>query len=216
MNVAQMIKELQKMGFKVDARRRTDGGWIITKINDMSFTGASGNQYARQVLGVELSQARIEQTHFNVSKYIQGQKKKETLDEEMKRELRKVQRVWRKNKVHGRITAKKVKEHLRDSGRREAMAYLKRQSRYGQGYAYPENVRYLAEYIRGIAKGMEDTDKELAQASNKVAEFVESKEAVFREEWISDVYSYWYEVRESGFNGNVCSQAIMKTYAKIG
>ena len=215
MNVSKMIAELEKMGFKVNARRRSDGGWIITKINDMTFTGASGNQYARQVLGVELSQARIEQTHFNVQKYISGQKKKATLDEEMKKELRKVQRVWRKHKVQGRITAKKVKEHLRDSGRKEAMEYLKRQSRYGQGYAYPENVRYLADYIRGIAKGMESTDKELAEASKQVADFVESKEATFKEAWISDIYSYWYEVRESGYNGSVCSQAIMKTYSKI-
>ena len=215
MNVAQMIKELEKLGFKVDARRRTDGGWIITKINNMTFSGASGNQYARQVLGVELSQARIEQTHFNVTKYIKGQKKKETLDDEMKKELRKVQRVWRKNKVQGRITSKKVKEHLRDAGRREAMEYLKRQSRYGQGYAYVENVRYLAEYIRGMAKGMEDTDKQLAEASNKVADFVESKEATFKEEWISKVYSYWYEVKESGYNPNTCSQAIMSTYSTI-
>ena len=215
MNVAKMIQELEKMGFKVNARRRTDGGWIITKINDMTFTGASGNQYARQVLGVELSQARIEQTHFNVQKYISGQKKKATLDEEMKKELRKVQRVWRKHKVQGRITAKKVKEHLRDSGRKEAMEYLKRQSRYGQGYAYTENVRYLADYVRGIAKSMEDRDKELANACYKVADFIESKEATFKEEWISRVYSYWYEVRESGYNPNTCSQSIMKKYSTI-
>ena len=216
MNVATMIKELEKLGFKVNARRRTDGGWIITKINDMTFSGASGNQYARQVLGVELSQARIEQTHFNVTKYIKGQEKKGSLDEELKRELRKVQRIWRKNKVNGTITSRKVKQHLKDAGREEALSYIRRQGRYGQGFAYPENVRYLADYIRGIAKGMEDTDKELAEASRKTAEFVESKEAVFREEWISYVYGYWYEVRESRYNGNICAQAITKTYAKIG
>lgn len=216
MNVAKMIKELEKMGLKVDARRRTDGGWIITKINDMSFSGASGNQYARQVLGVELSQARIEQTHFNVQKYIRGQKKKSTLDEEMKKELRKVQRIWRRNKVHGTITSKKVKQHLKDYGRKEALEYLKRQTRYGKGFAYTENVLYLADYVRNIAKGMEDVDKELANASIKVAAYIESKIETFREEWISDVYSYWYAVRNSGYNPNVCSQAIMKTYAKIG
>ena len=211
-----MIKELEKMGFKVDARRRTDGGWIITKINDMSFSGASGNQYARQVLGVELSRARIEQTHFNVKQYIEGKTKKATLDDELKKELRKVQRVWRKHKVQGRITARKVKQHLKDSGRKEALQYLKRQSRYGQGYAYPENVRYLAEYVRDIAKGMEDHDKELADASRKVAVFIESKEETFREEWIGKVYDYWYEVKESGYDGLVCSKAIMSTYSTIG
>ena len=121
MNVAQMIKELEKMGFKVDARRRTDGGWIITKINGMSFSGASGNQYARKVLGVQLSQAKIEQVHFNVSKYIKGAKKaKEKLDEELVKELKKVQRIWRKNKVGARITKKKLRWHLKEGGRAEA------------------------------------------------------------------------------------------------
>ena len=62
MNIRAIIQELERLGFKVDARRRVDGGWIITKINDMTFTGAKGNQYAREILGIELSQARIEQT----------------------------------------------------------------------------------------------------------------------------------------------------------
>lgn len=214
MKVEEMIKALEELGFKVSARKRTDGGMIITKINDMSFTGARGNQYARQVLGVELSQARIEQTHFNVTKYIEGQKKKATLDEEMKAELRKVQRLWRKHKVKARITAKKVKQHIRDFGMEEAKEYLRRQSRYGEGYAYEENVTYLAQYVRNVALGIKD--KQLKEATRKVADYIDSKTAVFKEAWISDVYSYWYEVVESKYDGNIVSKAIMSTYAKIG
>ena len=210
MNVAQMIKELEKMGFKVDARRRTDGGWIITKINGMSFSGASGNQYARQVLGVELSQARIEQVHFNVNKYIKGSKKpKDKIDEEMEKELRKVQRLWRKNKVGGRITKKKLRWHLKEGGRKEAWDYLKKMSRYGQGYAYEENVRYLAKYIQDVAKGCPNEYKDKVM---QVAAAILSRIDTFKEEWISDIYSYWYEVISSNYYDAVIERAINSTY----
>ena len=210
-----MIKALEKMGFKVDARRRSDGGWIITKINDMSFTGAKGNQYARNVLGVELSQARIEQTHFNVVKYIQGSKKpKDVIDEELNKELRKVQRIWRKNKVGARITKRKLRWHIKEGGRREASEYLKKMTRYGQGYAYYENVENLAKYIEDMALSI--SDKELAEATKKTAAFIRSKADTFKEEWISRVYSFWYEVRETGFNGLAVSKAIQSTYAIVG
>ena len=210
MNVAQMIKELEKMGFKVDARRRTDGGWIITKINGMSFSGASGNQYAREVLGVQLSQARIEQVHFNVSKYIKGAKKaKEKLDEELVKELKKVQRIWRKNKVGARITKKKLRWHLKEGGRAEAESYLKKMSRYGQGYAYEENVLYLAKYIEDVAQGCPSNYKNKVL---QVAAAIRSRLETFKEAWIHDIYSYWYEVIQSNYYEAVIERAINSTY----
>ena len=174
MKVEEMIKALEEMGFKVSARKRTDGGMIISKINNMTFTGAKGNQYARKILGVELSQARIEQTHFNVSKYIAGAKKKETLDQEMKAKLRKVQRLWRKHGVKGRITAKKVKWHIQEGGRKEAMENLEKMSRYGEGYAYYENVEYLAQYIEDIGRGILNNDS-LQDDLFRLAEYIRSK-----------------------------------------
>lgn len=211
MKVAQMIKELEKMGFKVDARRRTDGGWIITKINGMSFSGASGNQYAREILGVELSQARIEQTHFNVTKYIKGSKKpKDTIDEEMEAELKRVQRLWRKRKVGARITKRKLRWHLKEGGRKAAWDYLKKMSRYGQGYAYEENVLYLAKYIEDVATG---SPNKLKDKIIQVAEAIRSRIETFKEAWISPIYSYWYEVIQSSYNEATIEKAINSTYS---
>ena len=207
-----MIKELEAMGFKVNARRRTDGGMLITKINDMTFTGANGNQYARQVLGVELSQARIEQTHFNVEKYIKvgkGHKAKGKLDETLIKQLKKVQREWRKKKVHGRITKKKLRWHLKTGGRREAEAYLSKMSRYGQGYAYEDNVRYLAAYISDIALSC---PKNYQDKVFKVSEYILAHIETFKESWINDIYSFWYEVKESNYYEPVIERAINSTY----
>ena len=215
MKVEEMIKALEELGFKVSARKRTDGGMIISKINNMTFTGAKGNQYARQVLGVELSQARIEQTHFNVQKYISGAKKKTTLDEEMKSKLRKVQRLWRKQGVKGRITAKKVKWHISEHGRKEAMENLEKMTRYGSGYAYYENVEYLAKYIEDIARGILNNDK-LQDDLFALAEYIRSKADTFKEEWIAKCYEFAYWIIENHYDEDMTRFCMQKIYETIG
>ena len=216
MNVREMINQLEKMGFKVKAHKRADGGWIIRKINDMTFTGASGNAYARQVLGVELSQARIEQTKYNVEKYIKGAKKpKDQIDEALNKSLKKVQRQWRKKKVQARITKKKLRWHLKEGGRQEAEAYLSKMSRYGEGYAYEENVEYLAQYIEDIAKGIINNDK-LQDDVYALAEYIRSKAGTFKEEWIPKCYEYAYFMIENHYDENMVRFCMQKIYETIG
>ena len=216
LTIKNIIDELRKLGMEVEARKRSDGGYIITKINNMTFSGAKGNQYARQVLGVELSQARIEQTAYNVTKYIKGKKSK-TLDEGMKKELRKVQRTWRKNKVGGeaKITAKKVKKHLKEHGREETEAYLRKMNRYGEGYAYEENVEYLAQYVEDVAKGLELTNEDYADKFYKLAEEIRSRSATFQEDWIHKIYEVLYTVFELGFQDSTLEAALSSIYSII-
>lgn len=215
MNTLEMINELKKRGFKVEARRRTDGGWLITKINGKKFTGAKGNQEARAILGVALETKRAEQLQYNVEKFIKGSKKpKDKVDEALNKELRKVQRIWRKGQVKAKITKKKLRWHIKEGGRKEALEYLEKMKRYGKGYAYLENVENLAKYVEDVALGI--SDNELKEATIKVADFIRGKAELFREEWISAVYSYWYEVVANNYNGLVVSQAILNTYGKIG
>lgn len=215
MKVEEMIKALEEMGFKVSARKRTDGGMIISKINNMTFTGSKGNTYARKVLGIELSQARIEQVHYNVAKYIEGNKKKATLDQEMKSELRKVQRLWRRKGVKGRITAKKVKWHIKEHGRKEAMANLEKMSRYGEGYAYYENVEYLAKYIEDLGRGILTND-ELQEALFTLANYIRSKADTFKEEWIAKCYEYCYEIIKFHYDETITKECIQRIYGIIG
>lgn len=210
MKTKDMIQELKKRGFKVEARRRTDGGWIITKINGEKFTGAKGNEKARDILGVELSQARAAQTKHNVEKYI----KKEKLNEKLTRKIRSVQQAWRKQKVKAKVTTRKLRWHIKEGGEQEAYDYLEKMKRYGKGYAYLDNVENLAKYVEDVALGIQD--KELKEATIKVAAFIRSKAETFKEAWISAVYSYWYEVVKTNYDGLVVAQAIMSTYGKIG
>ena len=217
MNVAQMIKELEKMGFKVDARKRTDGSWIIKKINDMSFTGASGNQYARQVLGVELSQARIEQTSYNVAKYIKlekGQHKaKEQIDKDMVLQLRKVQRQWRKQQVKARITKKKLRWHIKEGGTAEAKRYLERMERYGKGLAYEENVEALASWLDDFSKSISDT--ELSQGIRDLAALLRERKDTVKQQTLQKIHDYFYEVRDGDYKNEDVIQALMKSMQAI-
>lgn len=214
MSTKEMIEELRRLGFDVESRKRKDGGYIITKINGETFKGAKGNTYARSLLGVQLSPTRSEQLSFNVSKYIKGSKKpKNAVNEELNKELRKVQREWRKQGVHGRITKKKLRWHIKEGGEEEAREYLRKMQRYGKGYAYEENVLYLAQYVEDVAKGVKDT--ELKEATIKTAQGIRDRVATFKESSIEPIYSYWYEVIESGYDNNVVALAIQKTYSKF-
>ena len=216
MNTKEIINELRKLGIEVEARKRTDGGWIITKIDNMTFTGAKGNAQARKILGVELSQARIEQATYNVNKYIKG-KKESTLDEATKKELRKVQRTWRKNKVGGKakITAKKVKRHIKEHGRAETKEYLRKMSRYGEGYAYEENIEYLAQYTEDIARVYDDRGSSMADKFYQLADYIRSIADHFKEDWIGRVYQCLYTVRDLGYEDSTGEAAISTIYSII-
>lgn len=195
LSTRELVAELKKKGYSVKFRERTDGGVLITEINNMKFTGSKGNAEARQIIGVELSPAKIEQTHNNVVKLIKGKKEK-TLDKEMKSKLRKVQKKFKKNKTGGgkaTITAKKVKQHIKTDGREATEDYLDKMDLYSEGIAYPENVEYLAQYIEDTAKGVL-TDDDLQNELYALADYIRSKKETFREAWIFPVYNLMYDI----------------------
>lgn len=210
MSTKEMIVTLREQGHRVTARKRTDGGWLITKIDNKSYKGAKGNQRARELLGVSYSKKKLEQARYNVSQYIRGKKKQRTLEETIKLELRKVQRVWRKNKVQGKITSLNVKRHIREFGKEEALQYLQRQSRYGQGYAYDKNVEYLAQYIEGAAESIQD--EELYQQAMTCASVVRAYTDSFKDKWITPIYEAWYKVPEHHGDKSIVEWAIRFTY----
>lgn len=217
MNVKDIVEELRKMGIKVEARKRTDGGYVITKINGVSYSGAKGNQAAREMLGISLSEARIKQVNYNVDKYIKKHKKVKTLDEDMKKRLRKVQRTWKKNKVGGEahVTARKVKWYVKEHGQEAAKEYLEKMERYGSGLAYEENIEYLAQYIEDIAKGLELTNEAYADKFYQLAEYIRSKMSSFKEDWINRIYQVLYTIFELGFEDSTLEAALTTIYTIV-
>lgn len=215
MLLKDIVKQLELEGFEIEFRTRNDGGLLITKINGVSFKGASGNTRARQIAGVKLSEAQISQRAYNVRTFIKGYKHpKDKFDEDLKAKVKKVQYIWRKNKVNGKITMRKAREHFKTSGRKGLLDYLSKMERYGIGLAYEENVRWLSDYARNVAMGLRANNQ--IDAANKydvLADYMLSITYIFREAWIQPIYSYLYEVRDSGYNGSVAIGLLPVIYA---
>ena len=210
MTTKEMITALRLKGYRVKARQRTDGGWLITKINGKRYSAAEGNQKARDILGVSQSRARMEQQQYNVQKYIRGKKKIPTLDDEIKKELRRVQREWRKHNVKARITSAHVKSHIKESGRLGALEYLKRRRRYGQGFAYAENVYAVTNYIHNVCKSLKSVDL-IDQIEDLVNTMNENADSI-RFETLTKIHDMWYDLEKYGFDETMARTALEKTY----
>lgn len=170
---------------------------MITSIDGRKYSGAKGNTEARQMLGIRLNKRRQQQLSYNVGKFIRGKKKERTLKKKIKRALRKAQRIWKKNKVQGELNAPNVKRHIKEYGMKEALRYLNRMMRYGQGLAYEKNVKYLADYVLRISMSLEGEAKDEAVNLSKR---IRGMKATFKEKWIKPIYELLYEIRMSGFD----------------
>lgn len=196
MKLIDIVEILETEGHRIQYRHRTDGGLIITSIDGKKFRSLTeGNKTARSmVVGGELSLARAEQVAFNVKKYIkldtefnrQTKKAKGSLDEDLVKQLKKVQRLWRENKIQsGKITKKTLRSYLKYEGKRRTMEYLIGRERYARGLINPANFEYLMERIKrleGISKKYADDVKQLRQDMRSL--YYSDK---FYEKWVKDI-----------------------------
>lgn len=216
MQVKEIINELKEMGYDVSFRKRTDGGYIITKINNVHYRGSSGNKIARDLIGnqAQLSQASVEARIYNVNKFWKGRKKKkyEPVSDEMKKELKQVQRLFREKKVNGKITIRKLREHIKEGGKRSALDYLHKMTKYAQGYAYDENVLYLSNYAKDVAKGLSG---DLKTSLLDLANYMESIKDSFKETWIHPTYEDLYAIVQSGYSEYIARESIGNIIVRI-
>ena len=150
MTLLKIVKELQEQGHALNYRLRKDGSVVITRIDGVSYRDKSGNAKARSMVGSTLTEAKIAQlAKIRTPKGKFGHRKKtETVDDPLKKMLRKVQAEFRKHGVKdGKPTIKNLRYTVKHYGREEAIRKLEQASRYARGIAYPENVIALGERI---------------------------------------------------------------------
>lgn len=192
MTLLDVVKQYVSEGHKVNYRVRSDGGIIITSVDGMKFTRTGeGNRYLRQVTGANLSATRMQQTSYNVQKFIklkEGQHKASSKGDTMdlKKLTKKAQREWRKNKTvgEGKVTIRKVRWYQEHKGEEYTKDYLNRRMRYSQGWAYEENVYYWASVIEQQMKMQEEAQAMRRNATNIHQQLLEN---------IHDVYYDWIE-----------------------
>ena len=174
MSVWEMIQALARQGHEVSFKKRSDGGYLITKIDGIRYVGATGNKIARSLLGTSLEEALkankgLAKTLTENIKIVQKKTRLEPIDEEIKKALRKTQRLWRKNNVAteaGMITTKSVRNSIKVYGKKVTLEKLEQAQRYARGIAYTENVKHLRDYILDYANELNNDD--LRNLANKI------------------------------------------------
>lgn len=199
-----VVKMLRLQGHEVQYRKRSDGGILITKIDGQSFKLAQGNTLAREIVGVTLSKARKEQLkeigktlykkQYNpATKQTEtitltpAQRKKIPLSNDLKKLLRKAQRIQKKTKVDAKVTTSKVRYQLTHYDEEEAKKKILERIRYFQGYAYEENVRWLIRRLSTI-------NYEYDFAFDEIIAFLERNIAFIKDSYIEEINQVIYNL----------------------
>ena len=196
----QIVQELRAKGYKIKYRVRTDGGIIVTKINNIKFKDlTSGNKYIRELSGRPLTTPQQAQRTYNIKKFIElkPDQKKATAkydSEELRKLTREVQRSWNKHKVksNGRVTIRRVRWINENKGEEEAKFYLEKRKLYTEGIAYDENVEFIADEVRSLGKGTT-----MAQDFNDLGDKLETKKGIAQEvRDLQKIHDVYYDARE--------------------
>lgn len=194
MTIKDLAEILSEQGYDIKLRKRADGGYIISKIDGVSFKGASGNIQARKIAGVSLSHARAYQLErIRPPKRVAPMmRQKAPLPAELVKKLRQVQREWRKKHedISGTLSMRGLRYQYETYGKEEALASLDKGYRYAQGFAYFDNVNWLIERITSYMNKVDESEQKVLQ---KVVSKIQQKIMTFKEEWINPIYQDWYE-----------------------
>lgn len=209
MSILDIIELLKEQGHSVQYYHRKDGGYVITRINGQSFRGKSGNVVARQMTGQVLSHARIIQlARIRTHKGHFGAEKKEPLPKELIKEMRKVQRAWRKNHpdIRGTISTSNVRYYYTNYGKEKTLEALDKNMRYAQGLTYIDNVNFLLDRIKG------NLDKDGSSAMQEVYDLIKNKALEMREEWMQQLH---YDCLQEWENGRISAEECARRMKEI-
>lgn len=186
-----IIKDLRKQGHTIRYENRKGGGLVIKSIDKVKFSGYEGNELARQIKGVKLTirqESHIE--NITPQKGVWGQSRKGVeLPKALQSKLRRVQRIWRKSQPNTteKVTKANVLYNLKTYGYEETMRRLNQRERYGQGYAYFENIDALKARVERFG-----SFPRIASNLQSVLNKIEEKRLIFKDSWIEEINQIIY------------------------
>lgn len=194
MNMRQIVAKLQAQGHSVSYYVRKDGGILIKSIDGEKFTsGASGNNRARQLLGVSISEARNKQLQ-----YATRQRKRVSfkLEDQVEKEYLRVKKIWnrkikpKKGEPHpaGYFGRGRIEYSMKKYGAEETLRRIREAEKYAMGYAYTKNVELLIAMIEDASAKL--NSQELHQLALDVRENIYN----IKEEWIKPAYDELYKL----------------------
>lgn len=206
MTILDIIKDLIKEGHDVRFYKRKDGGYRITSIDRERFVGSAGNIRARQIKGVQLSEARDRALKKLVTPKGKGsynKRRKTPLDEETKKEIQRLQRQYRKaGKKEGKPTIRNYRYILKTKGKEEADRLLKQAERRILGLAYVEVVNSLLQRIALDLSKKPDND--IAEIYN----FISERRYNIKDALIPEIYDALYEWEQGRIEGDEAARRI--------
>ena len=192
MKVIKLVEQLKLKGYKVSYYKRKDGGILIRSINGQKFTAAKGNVFARQLLGVELSQRRGEQ----LRKITRARPWYKThiieTPEDLERFRKSVMRKWKKANLRGSISKVNLKRMIADRGIEGARQYLTEMERHTEGKAYYSQVEALLSRIHQDMQAVSGDTEEVAWLQ-ELYSLVENRKEEFKVEWIFAIFEAIYD-----------------------
>lgn len=207
-----IIKDLRKEGHTIRYENRKGGGLLIKSIDKVKFSGYEGNEIARQIKGVNLTirqQSHIE--NITPQKGVWGQSRKGVeLPKALQSKLRRVQRIWRKSQPNTteKVTKANVLYNLRTYGAEETMRRLNQRERYGQGYAYFENIDALKERVNRFG-----SFPIILSTLQIVLDKIDSKRLIFKDKWIEEINNIIYNCEKLNAGADKNQQITNKEYA---
>lgn len=191
----QVVRQLQSQGHMVDFYVRKDGGILVKNIDGMRFpSGASGNAYARSLLGVDISEARKSQLKYATR--VRTRPVKIQVDDAIREEYKRVKKLWnkafkpKKGMPHpaGYFGWQRIKRAYKQFGREETLRRISEAEKYASGIAYSENVRILATFI--LQAGNTYGSPELVSLSEDLT----ANAYAIKDEWIKPAYDELYKL----------------------
>lgn len=207
-----IIKDLRKQGHTIRYENRKGGGLLIKSIDKVKFSGYEGNELARQIKGVNLTirqQSHIE--NITPQKGVWGQTRKGIeLPKALQSKLRRVQRILRKSQPNTseKVTKANVLYNLRTYGAEETMRRLNQRERYGQGYAYFENIDALKERVNRFG-----SFPVRLSSLQIVLDKIEAKRLIFKDKWIEEINNIIYNCEKLNAGADKNQQITNKEYA---
>lgn len=204
MKLISIVKGLQQQGVNIKYRVRKDGGILITQVNTYKFTGAEGNRFVRQLTGQELSEAQRKQREaIKPPKKISPAKRKlAPVPEDVKKEIRKLQRLYRKEGTKGKPTIANYRYNAKTLGEAEARRLLKQSEYYIKGIAYTENIEALIQRLHQLEIGVQNAGGDSSQIKDLIdatREYTQTNREKFTETKLKYLIAVTYDF-QNGWN----------------
>ena len=153
MKLITIVKNLQNAGIDIKYRVRKDGGILITEVDGTRFTGAKGNAFIRNMTGESLSEAQIKQRQQikPPKRVAPAKRKKAELPEDITKQIKKLQRLYAKDKTKGKPTIRQTRKIIEKYGIDEAKRLLQQSEYYVRGIAYTENIEAVIQRLAQVA-----------------------------------------------------------------